>query len=246
MKHFRKAVAKDVDARIAKFSIYRLRSLRDKAVLGLVMKRPDDLAPFGWLLPAHILPWLRNPTASADLGAFFHDPERNTSNYLSTWLLAAVLDERHAGTDEVVRYARGISFDATAPSYHRAFAMNVLAARSAAPELHSYAFLRSTVQLTASSFRASTGRVVAQRPCVRSGAVPVEYFGSRRPRVRISPSRQDSLGSTQHAPGPIPGCMAPPPNRFGVEDLGHHRNPCEVYQARGGQRPSGSAYVCGT
>ena len=38
---------------------------------------------------------------------------------------------------KLFRYVRGISFDAAAPSYHRAVAMNVLAAPSAAPELRS-------------------------------------------------------------------------------------------------------------
>jgi len=126
-KLFRKAVSTEVNTRRAKFSIYRLRNLRDKGVLGLVMKRLDDLAPLGWLLPAYILPWLRNTKTAADLGRFFDDPERNTSDYLSTWLLAAVLDEPHAATDDVVRYAKGVAFDPDARTYHRAVAMSVVA-----------------------------------------------------------------------------------------------------------------------
>jgi len=125
-KLFRKAMSEEVDARRAKFSIYRLRSLREKGVLGLVMKRLDELAPLGWLLPAYILPWLRNPNTATALEEFFEDPERNTSDYLSTWLLAAVLDEPHAVTEGILRYARAVAFDATARPYHRAVAMNVV------------------------------------------------------------------------------------------------------------------------
>lgn len=126
-KLFRAAVGKEVDTRRAKFSIYRLQTLRERGVLRLVMKRLDDLAPLGWLIPAYILPWLRDSRTAAELGDFFHDSERNTSDFLSTWLLAAVLDEPHAATTSVVSYARGVAFDARASQYHRAVAMNVVA-----------------------------------------------------------------------------------------------------------------------
>ena len=63
------------------------------------------------------------------------------------------------------------------------------AALSAAHELQSGASQCSTGQYTGSRNRASNARAAAHYPSVQSRAAFVSYFGSRRPRVRISPSR---------------------------------------------------------
>ena len=55
------------------------------------------------------------------------DPERNTSDFLSTWLLAAFLDEPRAITSDILSYAHQVAFGRSNSSYHRAIALNVVA-----------------------------------------------------------------------------------------------------------------------
>lgn len=124
---FRSALKPDgIEARRARFALYRLRALRESSVLGQVLKRLDDLAPLGWMVAAYLLPWLRRPSVAKGIMAYLADPERNTSDYLSTWLLAAFLDEPLAITSGVLEYARSIAFDRACTSYHRAIAMSVV------------------------------------------------------------------------------------------------------------------------
>lgn len=72
---------------------------------------------------------------SRDLAAYLKDPERNTSDFLSTWLLAALLDDPACVTDELSDYARRISFDRSESGYHRAVALQVLALRSTSRDI---------------------------------------------------------------------------------------------------------------
>lgn len=129
---FRAALRPDgtIDARRAKFSIYRLRALREANVRGLVLRNLESLAGLGWLVPAYLQPWMRRPPVTRDLSDYLENPERNTSDYLSTWLLAALLDDPACVTDRLRDYARRISFDRSESSYHRAVALQVLAVRS--------------------------------------------------------------------------------------------------------------------
>lgn len=127
-KLFRSAVGgREVHIRRAKYGLYRLQAMRERGVLRKVMSRLEDLAPLGRLVPAYILPWLGNPSTIDSLGSFLHNSERNTSAYMSTWLLAAVLDEPKAASREVLGYARDVTHDAGADRYLRVVAMNVLA-----------------------------------------------------------------------------------------------------------------------
>lgn len=117
----------DVNVRRARFSITRLRALREDGVLPRALKRLEELAPLGWLVPSYLLPWLRRGSVQRGIEAYLNDPERNTSDYLSTWLLAALLDEPHAVNSALLGYARGVALDKAQSSYHRAVALNVLA-----------------------------------------------------------------------------------------------------------------------
>lgn len=119
----------EVNSRRAKFSIFRLRAIRDDGVLRLALKRLEELAPLGWLVPAYLLPWLRRKWVQAQIEAYLEDPERNTSDYLSTWLLAAFLDDPTSISLGVRKYARRVAFDKSCSSYHRAVALNVVALR---------------------------------------------------------------------------------------------------------------------
>lgn len=126
---FKKALEPDggVNTRWAKFSLSRLFQLRDRSVLRRVLKRLEALAPLGGLVPKYLYPWLRRPSTQRDITAFLEDPERNTSNYLSTWIMAGMLDVPDAVPDEWVDYARVIALDRAQPTYHRAIALNLLA-----------------------------------------------------------------------------------------------------------------------
>jgi hypothetical protein len=126
---FRKAMSPDgsVATRWARFSLSRLFKLRDHSVLARVLAGLESLAPLGELVPMYLLPWLRRRSVQKRLTEFLCDSERNTSPYLSSWLLAAMLDIPDAVPVEWVGYARGIALDKGEPSYHRALALNVLA-----------------------------------------------------------------------------------------------------------------------
>ena len=126
---FRSSLSRNggLNSRRAKFSIYRLRALREEGGLKLALKELENLAPLGWLVPAYLLPWLRRRSVANAIVAYLNDPERNTSDYLSSWLLAAFLDEPNAISKELLGYVRRIALDRTHTSYHRALALNVLA-----------------------------------------------------------------------------------------------------------------------
>jgi hypothetical protein len=127
-KLFKLALGKSgVNARRAKFSIFRLRALREDGVLRLALSRLEDLAPLGQLVPLYLLPWLRRPGTGRGIASYLSDPERNTSDYLSTWMLAAFLDEPMAITPDILAYARTVAFTRSESSYHRAVALNVVA-----------------------------------------------------------------------------------------------------------------------
>lgn len=126
---FKSAIKKsgEVDTRRAKFSIFRLRALREGGEVRSVLKRLEHLAPLGWLVAAYLLPWMRKPWVVSGVCKYLTDPERNTSDFLSTWLLAALLDEPNAVTLDVIHYSRSVAFDRAQSSYHRAIALNVVA-----------------------------------------------------------------------------------------------------------------------
>ena len=100
--------------------------MRDRAVLSRVLASLENLAPLGDLVPKYLHPWMRRTTTQRRITDFLGDPERNTSPYLSTWLMAVMLDIPDAIPDEWVSYARRIALDKAEPSYHRTLAVNVL------------------------------------------------------------------------------------------------------------------------
>ena len=125
---FRKAIKSDgtVRTRWARFSLSRLFQMRDRSVLSRVLGSLENLAPLGDLVPKYLHPWMRRPATQRRITEFLANPERNTSPYLSTWLMAVMLDIPDAIPDEWVSYARRIALDKAEPSYHRTLAINVL------------------------------------------------------------------------------------------------------------------------
>ena len=116
-----------VNMRRARFSLGRLFRLRDKAVLRKVLGNLELLAPLGQIVPKYLHPWLRRESVQRQLTAFIVDPERNTSTFLSAWLLAVMMDLEPPLPQEWIGYARGIANDRSQGTFHRAVALNVLA-----------------------------------------------------------------------------------------------------------------------
>lgn len=115
-----------LNRRHAMFSIYRLTQIGDPPQ-SQILDRLEDLAPVADVLAMFLRPWLRRPSVASRLSVFLTAIERNTSPFLSTWLLAALIERKDTLPSEWITYARRISHDANEPSYHRAVAMSLLA-----------------------------------------------------------------------------------------------------------------------
>ena len=126
---FRAALKRDgsIDTKRMRFSLFRLRALRERSVLNLVLDRLESLVGMGWLVPSYILPWLSKRRVADAVASFLEDPERNTAEYLSCWLLAGFADEPRGITPRILRYARAVAYDPSAASFHRVIAMQVAA-----------------------------------------------------------------------------------------------------------------------
>jgi hypothetical protein len=179
-----------LDGRRARFSIWRLRSLRDSASLKLVLGALEDLAPLGRLVPQYLAPFLTRRTVQRRFAAFLDDPQRNTSAYLSTWLLSAMLEQTGALPDAWIRYARRVARDRNQPTYHRVVASNVLALGRRPADLDS---IRDAVKsefdpallrgyLVALARTSALDRDTIKTAISRSGALrrTVEYLNGRK------------------------------------------------------------------
>jgi hypothetical protein len=109
-----------------RFSLWRLSLLRDSGRVTRVLKALDMLAPEASLVAAYLLPWLHQSRVIRALDAFLTDPDRNLSEYMAIWLLAA-LTEAPAITPEVERYVRRLYRDRNAHRELRVVAASVAA-----------------------------------------------------------------------------------------------------------------------
>jgi hypothetical protein len=127
-KILRKAMHRDaqLNRRHAVFSIHRLTQLGDPPEARM-FQQLEDLAPVADVLAVFLRPWLRRRSVQARITEFMKDPERNTSPYLSTWLMAALIEKRGQLPTQWVTYGKNVSRDANEPPYHRAIAMSLLA-----------------------------------------------------------------------------------------------------------------------
>lgn len=180
---FRKAMQPDgsVKTRWARFSLSRLFQLRDKSVLNRVLGSLEQLAPLGGLVPRYLHPWLRRPQTRQRLNEFLFDSERNTSVYLSTWLLAVMLDVPDDVDPRWVDYARRVALDRSEPTFHRTIALNVLALGRQIRDLDS---IRQVV------------RTEHDPEIVRAGLVALRRVGKLTRDVVSQSARIPSLRST--------------------------------------------------
>lgn len=114
------------NGRHVRFSLYRLWSLRDSASLNLVLRRLEDLASLGSLAPQYLIPFLGRASVQRRLTEFLEDPQRNVSAFLSTWLLAAMVEQPGTIPDAWIGYARRVARDRNQATYHRIIAASLL------------------------------------------------------------------------------------------------------------------------
>ncbi len=117
----------NLNARHARFSLYRLGQIRDARPVFRVLRSLEFLGPVASTVALFLKPWLGRPRVAAAVDAYVMDPDRNTSPFTSAWLLAAVVDRLGKPTAGVVRYARSIVRERNEPVYHRGIALNVIA-----------------------------------------------------------------------------------------------------------------------
>ncbi len=116
-----------LDIRAARFSLWRLFKMRDKALIRFVLDRLEDLAPVSSLVATFLRPWISDERVVAGLTSFFNNASRNTSAFLAAWILAACLDHPAPIPEAWARYARGVAVDRNAPPYLRVVAMSMAA-----------------------------------------------------------------------------------------------------------------------
>ena len=75
-----------------RFSLWRLSLLRDSGRLRRVLSSLDLPGQEASLVAAYLLPWLHQPRVLKAVGDYLTDPDRNVSEYMSIWLLAALIE----------------------------------------------------------------------------------------------------------------------------------------------------------
>jgi hypothetical protein len=116
-----------VSSRRATFSLYRLRGLRDHRDIRLVLDNLERLGSIIQIAAQYLRPFLGRRRVTEGIVAFFKDGDRNTSAYVSTWLLALMLEAPQPLPPDLVPYARRVFSNRNEPPYHRVMAANVLA-----------------------------------------------------------------------------------------------------------------------
>lgn len=128
-KLIKRAIKSDgtIVARRARFSLWRLALLRDQFAVGLLLKDLENFAPIGSIAAAYLTPWISRKKVVVGLNSFLSDPERNTSAFLSAWLIAAMLEHPKDAPADWSAYGRTIARDKNQPTYHRVLASSLMA-----------------------------------------------------------------------------------------------------------------------
>lgn len=116
-----------VNGRHALFSLYRLRVLRDRYMIPTVLRNIEQLGPVASAMTQYLHPFLGRRNVDAGIVGYLHDGERNTSQFVSAWLLGAYLDRGEDVPEGIVTYAATICRNRNQPTYHRVVAANVMA-----------------------------------------------------------------------------------------------------------------------
>jgi excisionase family DNA binding protein len=116
----------NLDDRRARFSLWRLWRLRDHHEMGRVLENIERLGPVAPIVVQYLRPFLSRKRVQNGVEAFLMDRERNTSSFVSTWLLGLLI-ESQSNSRAVLAYARDICINRNEPAFHRAVAASVLA-----------------------------------------------------------------------------------------------------------------------
>jgi excisionase family DNA binding protein len=138
------AIAKDgqLDARHAKFSLWRLLELSDFESDRVVLEHLENLAPIAPVVVAYLSASPNRELIREEVGRFLQSSSRNTSSYLSCWLLALCID-LDLSDGALIDYARAVSRNRNQPTYHRALAMRIVGVAANRSDLE---FLEATVK----------------------------------------------------------------------------------------------------
>jgi excisionase family DNA binding protein len=118
-----------IDARTARFSLTRLRTLFDPAdrrTVELVLGRLEDLGPVVRIAMQFLWPHLIRKEVRDGLASFLEDDSRNFSPYVASWVVALALDAPELGPEGWRMYARRVSRDRNEPEYLRILTANLL------------------------------------------------------------------------------------------------------------------------
>ncbi|AQT81505.1 hypothetical protein B1R94_23010 [Mycolicibacterium litorale] len=118
--------AQGVDATRVRFSIWRLARVRDAAVISLIFKHLEHLAPFASVVSAYLRPFITRRIVQQKIDAFMSDGQRSYSYHLRTWVYAAMLEAREI-PDRWAEIARSDAMDLNLPPFLRSVAGCVLA-----------------------------------------------------------------------------------------------------------------------
>jgi excisionase family DNA binding protein len=126
-----------VNLRHAKFALWRLLQLRDTLPIRTLLGRLEDFAPIGDMVTIYLRPWLGRPRVMDGIAKFLEDPNRSTSPFFVTWLLAGAIDQARGISGAWVTYARRVLRDRNSTVYLRVVAANLLARHGTATDVQS-------------------------------------------------------------------------------------------------------------
>jgi hypothetical protein len=107
-----------------RFSLWRLSLLRDSGRLKRILTSLDMLGPEASLVAAYLLPWLHQSRVMNAIEEYLTDPERNLSEFMAIWLLAALVEASEI-TPRIEQYARRTYRDRNVHRDLRVMAANV-------------------------------------------------------------------------------------------------------------------------
>ncbi len=116
-----------IDQRDVRFSLWRLSKIREYTVLGLTLKRLEDLAPVASVVAAYLKHFVHRQITVNGISRFLSDSSRVHSTYLVTWLFAVMLERRGIMPEGWAHQARLTVRDKNQPAYLRAVAAVVMA-----------------------------------------------------------------------------------------------------------------------
>ncbi len=125
-----------MNARRARFSIYRLFRRRDKQVLPSVLHNLENLGSLERLVPMYLSHWVADALVVDRIADFLEASERNTSDYLASWMFATLLEHPETINERVISFARKIARDRNCVSYLRAVAINVMVLSHRTSDVH--------------------------------------------------------------------------------------------------------------